>query len=396
VEHTATKRNQTKEISEEKFSLSSLLLKGRNFTILMTLVSLWFIFDITHGFGKAPPYPSEWIVEKELLPIDYWAIVGIFASLISIWAVRRLCLLQKQFYDWAIRGERYPHLIEYFQENYWVNIFKIFRSNKTTLLSLAIFLIVSVLVSVLWVADPPSIGFLGGIGFFEANDLVAAVFFPIFMVLFVLRPYRHLLANLRTALLDFNEEARTLKSSPIAESRAPIIDLVFLGKNKLVNPLDSDKLLGLEPYRDYMHQVFTLALVFLVPDLIFFGLQWTIWGNIFFETTFGVLALIHLVALIYSYVVGVSCCGEMRHSKRQVNELLNNLLGASVESGQSQPALMSAQTYLSREVKLTVSEWRKSSILVVKIAIPVLAAFPQFWNIGMEPVLRILKGLAGE
>lgn len=396
MEHTATKRKQTEEIPEEKFSFSSLLLNGRNFSILISLVSLWFIFDITHGFGMAPPYPSTWIVEKELLPIDYWAIVGIFASLISIWAVRRLCLLQKQFYDWAIKGERYPHLIEYFQEDYWVNTFKIFRSNKTTLLSLAIFLLVSVLITVLWVVDPPFIGFLGGWGFFEANDLIAALFFPIFMVLFVLRPYRRLLSNLRGALRDFSEEARALKSSPIAESRAPIINLVFLGKNKLVNPLDSDKLLGLEPYRDYIHQVFTLALIFLIPDLVCFGLQWLIWGNIFFQSVFGVLAFIHLVASIYSYMVATSCCGEMRQSKRQVNELINTLVGASVESGQSQPALMSAQTYLLREVKITVSEWRKSSILVVKIAIPILAAFPQFWNIGMEPVLRILRGFAGE
>ena len=396
MEHTATKRKQTDEIPEEKFSFSSLLLNGRNFSILMSLVSLWFLFDITHGFGMAPPYPSEWIVEKELLPIDYWAIVGIFASLISIWAVRRLCLLQKQFYDWTTTGERYPHLKEYFQENYWVNVFKISRSSKTTLLSLAIFLVVSLLVSVLWILDPPFIGFLGGIGFFEANDLVVAIFFPIFIVLFVIRPYRRLLLHLCGALRDFNEEARALRSSPITESREPIINLVFLGKNKLINPLDSDKFLGLEPYRDYMHQVFTLALVFLIPDLIFFGLQWTIWGNIFFETTFGILAFIHLVVLIYSYVVAASCCDEMKRSKRQINEMINTLVGASLESAQSQPALMSAQTYLLREVKLTVSGWSKSGILVVKIAIPILAAFPQFWNIGMEPVLRILRGFAGE
>lgn len=387
MEHTEAKRKQTEEIPEEKFSLSYLLLNGWIFSILMSLVSLWFIFDITHGFGMAPPYPSTWIVEKELLPIDYWAIVGIFASLITIWAVRRLCLLQKQFYDWATSGTGYPHLKEYFQENYWVNAFKIFRSKKTTIISIAIFAAASASVTVLWESDPPFIGFLGGIGFFEANDLVVAIFFPIFIVLFMLRPYRRLLANLCGALSAFNEEARALRSSPITESREPIINLLFLGKHRLINPLDSDKFLGLEPYRDYIHQVFTLTLVFLIPDLIFFGLQWTIWGNIFFETTFGILAFIHLVAFIYSYVVAASCCGEMKRSKKQINELIDTLVGASLESAQSQPALMSAQTYLLREVKLTVLEWSKSSILVVKIAIPILAAFPQFWNIGMEPVL---------
>jgi len=384
------------EIPEEKFSLSSLLLNGWIFSILMSLVSLWFLFDITHGFGMAPPYPSTWFVEKEPTPVDYWALVGICASLISIWAVRRLCLLRKQFYDWAMSGERYPHLKEYFEESYWVNTFKIWRSNKTTLLSLAIFLVISVLVSVLWAVDPPCIGFLGGWGFFEANDLVAAIFFPIFIILFVLRPYRHLLANLGGALRDFNEETRALKSSPIAESRAPIIDLVFFGKNKLVNPLDSDKLLGLEPYRDYMYQVFTLAVIFLIPDLICFGLQWLIWGNVFFQSVFGALAFVHLVAFIYSYMVAVSCCGEIRQSKRQVNELINNLVGASVESAQNQPALMTARTYILREVKITVSEWRKAGILAVKIAIPILAAFPQFWKIGVESVLPILRGLTGE
>ena len=132
MEHAAAKRKHTEEIPEEKFSLSYLLLNGWIFSILMSLVSLWFIFDITHGFGMAPPYPSECIVEKEPTPIDYWALVALFATVIFIWAVRRLCLLQKQFYDWAIKGERYPHLIEYFQEDYWVNVFKIFRSKKTT------------------------------------------------------------------------------------------------------------------------------------------------------------------------------------------------------------------------------------------------------------------------
>jgi len=396
VEHTVAKRKQTKEIPEEKFSLSYLLLNGWIFSILMSLVSLWFIFDITHGFGMAPPYPSTWIVEKELLPVDYWAIVGIFASLITIWAVRRLCLLQKKFYDWATSGAGYPHLKEYFEEDYWVNVFKILRSKKTTIISIAIFAAASASVTILWESDPPSIGFLGGIGFFEANDLVVAIFFPIFIVLFMLRPYRRLLANLCGALRDFNEEARALRNSPIKESRKPIIDLVFLGKNRLINPLDSDKFLGLEPYRDYIHQVFTLALVFLIPDLIFFGLQWTIWGNIFFETTFGVLAFIHLVAFIYSYVVAASCCGEMKRSKEQINELINTLVGASLESAQSQSALMSTQTYILREVKIKVLEWSKAGILAVKIAIPILAAFPQFWNIGMEPVLRILRGFSGE
>jgi len=396
VEHTATKRKHTVEIPEEKFSLSYLFLNGWIFFILMLLVSLWLLFDITHGFGMAPLYPSEWIVERELLPIDYWAIVGLFASLISIWAVRRLCLLQKQFYDLAISGERYPHLKEYFQDGYWVNVFKILRSNKTTLLSLAIFAVVSVLVTILWAVDPPWIGFLGGIGFFEANDLVVAIFFPIFITLFVLRPYRRLLANLSGALGDFNEEAQALKSSPIAKSRAPIIDLVFLGKNKLVNPLDSDKFLGLEPYRDYMHQVFTLALIFVIPDLIFFGLQWMIWGNVFFQSVFGALAFVHLVAFTYSYLVAASCCNEMKRSQRQVNELINTLVGASVDSGQSQPALMSAQTYLLRGVRITVLEWSKSGLLAVKIAIPVIVAFPQYWKIGVESVLPILRGLAGD
>jgi len=396
MEHTATKRQQTEEIPEEKFSLSFLLLNGRNFSILMSLVSLWFLFDITHGFGMAPFYPSIWLIERELTPVDYWALVAIFASLISIWAVRRLCLLQKQFYDWAMSGERYPHLKEYFQEDYWVNVFKVLRAKKTTIISLAIFAVVSVVITVLWIVDPPWIGILGGWGFFEANDLIVAIFFPIFIVLFVLRPYRRLLVNLRGALREFNEEARALKSSPITESRVPIIELVFMGKNKLVNPLDSDKFLGLEPYRDYMHQVFTLALVFLIPDLIFFVLQWIIWGNVFFQSVFGALAFVHLVAFFYSYMVAASCCGEMKRSKRQLNELINTLTGASVESGQSLPALMSAQTYILREVRIKVLEWSKLGLLAVKIAIPILAASPQFWKIGVEFVLPILRGVAGE
>ena len=139
----SVKRQKTEEIREAKYSLRSLLLNGRNLSILMSLVFLWFLFDTTHGFGMAPPYPSEWIVEREAFLVDYWAITALCATVISIWAVRRLCLLQKQFYDWALSGTRCPHLKEYIKEDYWVNVFKIFRANRTTLLSLAIFLVVS-------------------------------------------------------------------------------------------------------------------------------------------------------------------------------------------------------------------------------------------------------------
>ena len=177
MESTATKRQQNGEIHEAKYSLSSLLLNGRTFSILMSLAFLWFLFDITHFFGMADPYPSSKPWEMEPTPVDYWALVALFATVIFIWSVRRLCVLQKQFYDWAISGERYPHLKEYLQADYWVNVFKIFRTNKTTIISLAIFLIASVLVTILWLIDPPWIGFLGGIGFFEANDLVVAIFF---------------------------------------------------------------------------------------------------------------------------------------------------------------------------------------------------------------------------
>ena len=223
-----------------------------------------------------------------------------------------------------------------------------------------------------------------------------ATFFPIFIILFVLRPYSRLLANLRGALRDFNEEARALKSSPIAESRVAIIGLVFLGKNKLVNPLDSDRLLGLESYRDYIYQIFALAWIFLIPDLIFFGLHYTIWKNPFFLWVFGALAFINLVVFIYSYVVAASCCDEMKDSQRQINELMNTLMGASVESGESPPALFSARTYILREVRITVSDWRKVGILAVKIAIPVLAAFSQYWKAGADTILGILRAVAGE
>ena len=336
----------------------------------------------------APLYPSIWILEKEPTPIDYWAIVGLFATLIFIWSVRRLCLLQKQLYDWSLSGVRYPHLKEYFKEGYWMNIFKIFRTNRTTIISLTIFVVVSVLVTILWLIDPPWIGILGGWGFFEANDLVVAIFFPVFITLFVLIPYSRLLANLGGALRDFTEEARALKSAPMTKSRMPIIDLVFLNRNKLVNPLDSDRMLGLEPYRDYVYQVFTLAVIFLLPDLIFFGLQLVIWGNAFFMLAFGILAFIHLVAFIYSYAAATSCFNEMKHSKRQINELMNTRIGVSLQSGQGLPGLMSAQTYILREVKTTISEWGKIGILAVKIAIPILVALPQFWNIAVESFFR--------
>lgn len=239
MKHTSAKRQKIEEIREEKYSLSSLILNGRNISILMSLVFLWFLFDITHGFGMAPVYPgeSDWIVVKEPgSPVDYWALVALFATVISIWAARVLCILQKRLYDWALSGARYPHLRKHFEEGYWVNIFKIFRTNRTTILCLAIFVAVSAFWTVIWAVDPlwitggPEKSKLGGIGFFEANDLVVATFFPIFIVLFVLRPYRRMLANLRGTLWDFNKEARALKSSPVTESRVPIIDLVFLGK----------------------------------------------------------------------------------------------------------------------------------------------------------------------
>ena len=58
MERTAAKRKHTVEIPEEKYSLSSLLLNGRTFSILMSLAFLWFRFYITHDFGMADPYPS--------------------------------------------------------------------------------------------------------------------------------------------------------------------------------------------------------------------------------------------------------------------------------------------------------------------------------------------------
>ena len=398
MEHASAKRQQTEEIREAKYSLRSLLLNGRNLSILMCLVFLWFLFDITHGFGMAPPYPSEWLVERESFGVDYWAITALCATVIAIWAVRRLCLLQKQFYDWALSGERYTHLKEYFEEEYWANVFKIFRANRTTILAVAVFVVVSAFYTVLWAVDPsfPVVLILGGVGFLEANDIIVATFFHIFMILFVLRPYSRPLANLGEALRDLNEETRVLKSSPVAESRVAIIDLVFLGKNKLVNPLDSDRLLGLESYRDYIYQIFALTWIFLLPDLIFFGLHYAIWKNPFFLWVFAVLAFINLVFFIYSYVVAASCCNEMKQSQRHINELMNTLMGASVQSGESPPALFSARTYILNEVRVSITDWRKVGILAVKIAIPILAVFSQYWKAGADAIIGILRAIVGE
>ncbi|GAI97755.1 unnamed protein product [marine sediment metagenome] len=256
---------------------------------------------------------------------------------------------------------------------------------------------VSAFYTVLWAVDPPFVFLkLGGTGFLEANDIVVATFFPIFIMLFVLRPYRRLLANLCGALRGFSEEARALKSSPITESKGAIIGLVFLGKNKLVNPLDSDRMLGLEPYRDYIYQVFALAWIFLLPNLIFFGLHYAIWKNPFFLWVFSALAFTNLVVFIYSYVVAASCCNEMKQSQRQINELMSTLMGASVESGESPPALLSARTYILHDVRITITDWKRVGTLTVKIAIPVLAAFAQSWKAGADAIIGILRVVVGD
>jgi len=377
----SVKYQVTKEIHEEKYSLSSLLLNGRTFSIILSLVLLWFLFDITHGFGMAPPYPSEWLVEKEPdIPVDYWAIVGGSATLISIFALRAICSLQRRLYDWTRSGARYPHLKEYLAEGYWVNVFKILRTNRTSILCLAIFSAVSLFVTVLWIIDPPFIGFLGAIGFFEANDLVVAIFFPIFIILFVLRPYSRLLANLRRGLKDFNSKAQILQHAPVSQNRDQIIDLVFVNKGRPINPLDPDRMLGLEPYRDYEYRVFALASIFLLPDLFLAGLQLVVWGNMFFLSLFTALAFIHLAALIYSYVVAVSCCNETKHSQRQINDLIRMLMEVSVESRGRQTAITFAQTYILLGVRIRLWEGGKASMLAIQISIPLFAVIAQYWK----------------
>lgn len=390
MKRISAKYQITSEIHEEKYSLSSLLLNHRTFLIILFLVSLWFLFDITHGFGMAPPYPSEWLVEKEPnIPVDYWAIVGGSATLISIFALRAICSFQRRLYEWAQSGTKYPHLKEYLAEGYWANMFKILRTNRTTALCLSLFLLVSLFVTVLWIIDPPFIGFLGAIGFFEANDLIVAIFFPFFILLFMIRPYSRLLANLRRGLQDYNSKAQILRHAPISQNGDQIRDLVFVNKNRPVNPLDPDRMLGLEPYRDYEYRIFALVSIFLIPDLFLAGLQLVIWGNMFFLSLFTILAFMHLIALIYTYIVAVSCCNEAKHSQRQINDLVRMLLDVSVKSKGRQTAVTLAQTYALLGVRIRLWVGAKATVLAIEIAIPLCAVVAQYWR-------QILGIIAGE
>ena len=396
MERTPSKRQETERIRVERYSLSSLLLNRGRLSVLMSILFLWFLFDITHGFGMAPPYQSEWIVEREHFPIDYWALVALLATVISIWALRQLCFLQTQFEHWALTGTRYPHLIKYSREGYWGNVFKVFRANRTTALSLVVFVVISSFYTVLWAVDLPFTGELGAIGFFEGNDVVMATFFPLFMALFLLPSYRCLLANLRGALRDFNEEAQALKSSPVSESRVGMIDLVFFGKSKSISPLDSDRIFGLEPYREYMYQLFTLAWAFLIPDLIFLGLHYMFWKNPFWLWVFLILGFTNLIIFVCSCVIARLCRNELEECHHQITELLNALLGESAQSGINPAALMSARTFILSEVKPRIFKWRKASALVLRIAIPILAAFSPYWKATGDTILGILKSLIGE